>query len=241
MSLAGRGVLVTRPRGLAEAFAEALERRGARAIVFPAIEIEPLPPPPALRRAGDYDLVIFVSPSAVRVAAAHIAAWPATVAAIGSGTRRELERAGAARVLAPRTGADSEALLAELPGLAGKRVLIVRGQGGRPVLGDTLTQRGANVEYAECYRRLRPDADAQPVLTAWRRNELHAVVVSSSEAFDNLRDMLGAALLRATPVFVPHRRVAEHALAQVQCDVQVAGPGDDETIERLVAYFHGRA
>jgi uroporphyrinogen-III synthase len=241
MSLAGRGVLVTRPRGLAEAYAEALERRGARAIVFPAIEIHPLPAPPALRRAADYDLVIFVSPSAVRVAAPCIAAWPAMVAAIGSGTRRELERAGAARIVAPRVGADSEALLAELAGLAGKRVLIVRGEGGRTVLGDTLKERGAAVEYAECYRRVRPSADPQPVLAAWRHGELHAVVVSSAEGFDNLLDMLGGALLRATPVFVPHRRVAEHALARVQGDVQVAGPGDDETIERLVAYFDGRA
>lgn len=241
MSLAGRGVLVTRPRDLAGAFAEALERRGARAIVFPSIEIVPLPPPAALRSAADYDLVVFVSPSAVRVACAHLAAWPAAVAAIGSGTRRELERAGATRIVAPRAGADSEALLAALPEVAGKRVLIVRGQGGRAVLGDTLAARGAAVEYAECYRRVRPAADPQPVLAAWRRGELHAVVVSSAEAFDNLLDMLGSALLRSTPIFVPHQRVAEHVRARVDGDVQVAASGDDQTIERLVAYFHGRA
>jgi uroporphyrinogen-III synthase len=241
VSLAGRGVLVTRPRGLAEAFAQAIERRGGRGIVFPAIEIQPLPTPPSLRRAADYDLAIFISPSAVRVASPHIAAWPPMVAAIGSGTRRELEGAGVTGVVAPHTGADSEALLAALPGLAGKRVLVVRGQGGRPLLGDTLTARGASVEYAECYRRMRPAADPKPVLAAWRRKELHAVVVSSSEGFDNLLDMLGTALLGAMPVFVPHPRVAEHALGKVHGDVQVAGPGDDETIERLVAYFDGRA
>ena len=45
MSLAGRGVVVTRPRELAEAFVQLLERRGGRALVFPAIEIQPLPLP----------------------------------------------------------------------------------------------------------------------------------------------------------------------------------------------------
>ena len=50
MSLAGRGVVVTRPRELAPAFAELLERRGARALVFPAIEIQPLPLPATLGR-----------------------------------------------------------------------------------------------------------------------------------------------------------------------------------------------
>ena len=237
MSLAGRGVLVTRPRGLAEAFAAALERRGARALVFPAIDIQPLPVPPALRRAADYDLAIFVSPSAVRVASPHIAAWPPAVAAIGSGTRRELANLGIRNIVAPHGGADSEALLAELPDVAGKRILIVRGEGGRALLGDTLGARGATVEYAECYRRARPPGDPSALLNAW--HQVHAVTVSSTEGFDNLLAILGAGWL-ATPIFVPHPRIADHARARGAAQVLVAGPGDDETIERLVAYFHGR-
>ena len=238
MSLAGRGVLVTRPRALAEPFAAALEQRGARAIVFPAIDIEPLPVPQALRRAADYDLAIFISPSAVRVAAPSIARWPSTVAAIGSGTRRELAHLGVQNVVSPEGGADSEALLAELADVAGKRVLVVRGEGGRAILGETLAARGATVEYAECYRRLRPSADPSALLHAW--HQVQAVTVSSSEGFDNLRALLGTGWL-ATPMFVPHPRVANHVRAGGAAEVVVAGPGDDETIERLVAYFHGRA
>ena len=40
--LAGRTVLVTRPRPEADALARLLERRGATAIVAPAIEIVPV-------------------------------------------------------------------------------------------------------------------------------------------------------------------------------------------------------
>jgi uroporphyrinogen-III synthase len=246
MSLAGRGVVVTRPRELAQALATLIERRRGRAIVFPAIEIEPLPQPFALRRVGDYQVVVFISPTAVRVAMGGLGAWPASVAAaaIGAGTRRELERFGVTGVIAPEAGADSEALLGSMPDVAGRRVLIVRGEGGRPVLGDALAARGAIVEYAECYRRSRPAADPAPLLEQWKSGAVDAVTVSSAEGLDNFLAMTGAegrALLAKTPLFVPHPRVASHARSRLESEVVVAGPGDDELVERLVAYFDVRA
>jgi len=241
MSLAGRGVLVTRPRELSRGLAALVERAGGRAIVFPAIEIEALPQPePALRR-GPFDLVVFVSLSAVDKGFRWAGAG-AKVLAVGSGTRAELAKRGVPGAIAPLAGADSEALLAlpELARVQGKRILIVRGEGGRALLGDTLAARGARVEYAECYRRVRPRADPAPLLAAWERGELHAVTVSSGEALDNLRAMLGASgerRLRETPLFVPHERVAAQAARLGVREVLVAGPADDEMLERLVAYF----
>jgi uroporphyrinogen-III synthase len=243
MSLAGRGVVVTRPRELAQAFAELLERRGARALVFPAIEIQPLPRPAALSQIADFDLVIFVSPSAARVALSGLA-WPRglAAAAIGSGTKRELERAGIAAVIAPTAGADSEALLAapEMQRVAGRRVLIVRGDGGRELLGESLAARGARVAYAECYRRVRPAIDAAPLLAAWRRGEVDAVTVLSAQALDNFIDTTGGVLAAGTPHFVPHQRVAAHAQGRGVREIVIAAPGDDAMLERLVAYFDGR-
>lgn len=247
MSLAGRGVVITRPRELADSLAGAVARRGGRPILFPAIAIEELPVPGALRHLAEFQLAVFVSPSAVRVALRALAQWPSSVraAAIGTGTRRELERHGVTGVIAPQSGADSEALLAtpELADVAGKRVLIVRGEGGRPLLGNALAGRGAGVEYAECYRRTRPAADAAPLIADWRRGEVHAVTVSSAEGLDNFIATTGAegrALLARTPLFVPHPRIASHARVQGIPDVMVSGPGDDELVERLVAYFDGR-
>jgi uroporphyrinogen-III synthase len=244
MSLAGRGIVVTRPRELAAPFARLLESRGARAIVFPAIEIQPLPPPAPLARLLDYDIVAFVSPSAVRMALAARPPWPPRVAAaIGTGTRRELERAGTTRVVAPATGADSEALLAmaEMQDVRGKRVLIVRGDDGRPMLGDGLAARGAQVEYAACYRRVRPQGDASALMKAWQRGEIHAVTITSAQACDNLIDMGGAGLVAGTALFVSHQRIAHHARGRGAREVVVAGVGDDEMLERLVAYFDARS
>jgi len=243
MSLAGRGVVLTRPRELAVPFARLLERRGARAIVFPAIEIQPLAPPGTLAHLRDYDLAVFVSPSAVRIALAAQPPWPPLLAAaVGAGTRRELERAGAKAVIAPAMGADSEALLAlpEVQNLRGKRVLIVRGEGGRELLAESLAARGAVVEHAVCYRRAKPAADAAPLVAAWRRGEVHALVVPSAQALDNFSAMGGAELVAALPVFVPHERIAQHARAHGAREVAVAAGGDDQMLERLVAYFDAR-
>src|SRR3954470_6825201 len=150
MSFAGRGIVVTRPSDLAQSLATLIGQRGGRPIIFPAIEIETLPPPAALKRLADFGMVIFVSPTAVRVATRAIPIWPPSLpaGAIGAGTRRELARVGVHTIISPATGADSEALLAapEMRDVEGKRILIVRGENGRPLLGDSLAARGARVE-----------------------------------------------------------------------------------------------
>jgi uroporphyrinogen-III synthase len=243
MSLAGRGVVLTRPRELAEPFARLLERRAAHPIIFPAIEIQPLAPPSSLPRLRDYDLVVFISPSAVRTALATQPPWPPRLAAaVGAGTRRELERAGARAIIAPTGAADSEALLAmrEMQEVTGKRVLIVRGEGGRGLLAESLTGRGALVEHAVCYRRAKPAADAAALVAAWRQGEVHALVVWTAQALDNFGAMAGEELIAALPIFVPHERIAQHARAGSAREVVLAAGGDEQMLDRLVAYFDGR-
>lgn len=232
-ALAGRVILVTRPREQAAGLARAIESAGGRAEIFPAIELHDLPPPPALARLADFDLAIFVSPTAVAKVMPGLGTLPARAAAVGAGTRRELERYGVRDVIAPSEGADSEALLAELADVAGKRILIVRGQGGRALLGDTLRRRGATVEYAECYRRVRPQA-------TWR-GRADAITVSSAQGLGNLFEMVDGALLRETPLFVAHERIAEAARGRAVREVVVGGPSDEEMVARLMAYFalHG--
>src|SRR5438445_11238234 len=109
MTLRGRGVLITRPREQAQGLAKLVEAAGGRAILFPAIEIQDVP----LRKLAQFDLAIFVSPTAVKRALVAMK-WPrrAKAAALGRGTQRELERHGIKGIIAPDSGADSEALLA---------------------------------------------------------------------------------------------------------------------------------
>jgi uroporphyrinogen-III synthase len=121
-------------------------------------------------------------------------------------------------------------------------VVIFRGEGGRELLGDTLTARGARVEYAECYRRGRPDLDTAPLMKAWARNELHAITVTSSEGLRNLFDMigkLGQTWLRKTPLFAPHPRIAATARELGLSVVIETGPGDEGLLAQLEQYFAG--
>ena len=112
---------------------------------------------------------------------------------------------------------------------------------GRELISETLTERGAVVEYAECYRRVRPDNDVAPLLRAWERNELDAIAVTSSEGLRNFLDMIGALgreLALRTPVFVPHPRIAETASDLGVLKVIVTGPGDEGLLTGLSNYFN---
>lgn len=252
--LAGKRILVTRPREQAAGLAALIREAGGEPILFPAIEIGDLADPTAFHAIADrleaFDLAIFISPTAVQRALDLLQArrkgraWPVRlqVAAIGRGTARELERRGFPEVLAPAGEADSEALLAvpALASVAGRQVVVFRGQGGRELLGDTLAARGARVEYAECYRRSRPAQQVSASPPAWAQRALDAVTVSSSEGLANLDALLAAwrrDWLQESPLFVPHPRVAEEAARLGARKTVVAGPGDREIALGLVAYF----
>jgi uroporphyrinogen-III synthase len=249
--LAGKSVVVTRPAHQAQAFVRLIKGAGGRAILFPAIEIRDVKDPYSVTRLVDrldqYDLAIFVSPNAVERAMKLISGrrkFPRRlqVATVGGSSVRALERFGVTGVLAPQGRYDSESLL-ELPALAavsGRRVVIFRGEGGRELLGETLRERGAVVEYAECYRRVRPELDAAPLLQAWSRKEVNAVTATSSEGLRNFAEMIGPPgreQLTDTPVFVPHPRIAAAAQELGVQKVIVTGPGDEGMLTGLTAYF----
>lgn len=246
--LADVGVLVTRPAAQAADFMDRLETLGAAPFLFPALAILPASRPEALAailaRLDRYDLAIFISPTAAERGLAAAGPWPARlkVAAVGRGTGQALAEAGITEVLTPDTGADSEHLLAlpEFEAMAGKRIVIFRGEGGRELLADTLRGRGAHVDYAECYRRGLPEADPAPLLAALDAGRIGAVTVFSGETLDNLLAMLGSdglTQLRATPLFAPHPRIAEHARALGFQSIHATDAGENGLIAGLVEYF----
>jgi uroporphyrinogen-III synthase len=250
--LAGKTVVVTRPRAQAVPLAEAIAMAGGQPLLFPLLEISPAADPAELQQAAarlaDYSLAIFISPNAVDYALPVLLAagpWPATLrpAAVGPGTVKALAAHGIGNCLLPPERFDSEALL-ELPELAaarvaGRRIAILRGDGGRELLADTLRQRGAVVDCITCYQRSGPAADGAALLAAWREGRLNALTVSSSEALRYLLDMLnaeGRACLQQTPVFVPHARIAANARALGLNKIILTDAADAGIIAGLVAY-----
>lgn len=248
--LAGIGVLIPRPAGQSVQIAHLINDAGGKPVLFPAITIEPLPEvdmAAALNHLQQFDLLIFVSPNAVRLAMPYIMkngglSSRVKVAAIGPGTTMELKKSGVGNIISPREGFDSEALIRELLPLplGGSRVLVIRGRGGREILGESLHLRGARVEYLECYRRVKPDLDMEELLPYWRSGALQACIATSSTIVMNLYEMAGLAgrpWLLGTTFFVSHPRVAATAFSRGVQRVFVAGNGDEHLVAGMKTWF----
>lgn len=247
--LAGLKILVTRPRDQAVLLAQRIEQAGGIPLRFPLLEIAPVKDNRILHeqvsRLAQFDLAVFVSPNAVKygIAAIHTAGdIPSSlrIATVGQSSAKALRKLGIAKVIAPTERFDSEGLLAlpELQNIAGRRVIIFRGDGGREFLGDALKARGAAVEYAVCYLRSKPQWDTGTLLDA----APDAITVTSSEALVYLWQMLGdaqCARVCGIPLFVPHKRIAELAHQQGWLSVQLTDAGDDGLLSALIAWNHG--
>jgi uroporphyrinogen-III synthase len=197
--LRGQVILNTRPAHQQSELTALLEREGARV-----------------------DILLFVSRNAVdgafdRFDAAQLAAVE-LLGVIGSATHAALsERIENVRAtLIASEPYNSEALLAaaSLQQVAGKRILILRGQEGRNLLGDELARRGAQVDYFEVYRRALPAtgaADFERLVVAGLPT---LVILTSNEGMHNLFalvDSAAAQALRRIPWLLISERMRESA------------------------------
>jgi uroporphyrinogen III methyltransferase/synthase len=249
--LAQKRYLVTRPEGQSAGLAARLRERGAVPLLAPMLVIAETADPAALAAALDrldqFDLAVFVSPSAIEQVFAAWARgphagrpWPTTltVAVTGPASRAALLAHQVSNVLCPATRHDSEGLL-ELPELQqmhGKRVVIFRGNGGRPLLADTLTARGATVELVEAYRRLPPNLSPQ-TLASLIEAGCDGVLATSSEAVEQLFRLADGPThtrLLATPFFVSHPRIAEVATSHGVSQAVLTGTGDAAIVDAIV-------
>lgn len=254
MNLAGTRVLVTRPEHQAERLTAAIRAAQGIPVLFPVLSIgaanAPQDAAAVLAQLGEpegVDLLIFVSPNAVE----HVLDFlppqgrPArpTLVAIGQATARAMEQAGLTVDLQPISGHNSESLLAlpELQAVAGKHIIIVRGEGGRSLLGDTLRQRGARVSYAEVYARSLPEVADDEFERLCADPGIDLCIATSNEALENLCTMAGEAgctKLLALPLLVVSERAAELAARLgFHSDIIIAdGAGEDELIAAIARW-----
>jgi len=224
MVLTGAKVLVTRPQHQADNLCRLIAGQGGSPVRLPTLAIEAVADTgkvsKVLATLDKYQWLVFVSANAVNYAVqangGKINNRPTAIAAIGQATVAAIKQAGMAVDLLPLPPYNSEALLAaaQMQQVEGKRILIVRGEGGREKLAQTLIERGALVGYLEVYRRCLPQVDcgeAQELLSA---GQLAAVTVTSGEALENLMAMMGAEhreKLLAVPLVVISGRLEEMA------------------------------
>jgi len=202
--LFGKRILVPRPAEQARATAALIRQRGARALLYPAIEIHPLDDRTRLRRAvheaKSYDWVIFTSQNGVReffgeVRDAGLDArvfGAAQVAVIGPKTAEALRSYGiVADLCAERFVAES--LLEGLRQASGplSRVLIPRAQVARELLPEALREQGVEVDVVVAYETKPVSGQAQVALREAIEQHAEVVLFTSSSMVEATVEALG--------------------------------------------------
>jgi len=213
-NLQGCSVVVTRPAAQADSLAEMIEDAGGKALLFPVLQISESSDKSELdsliQSLPDYSILILISPNAVNFGLGYLLQHTqiptsCQIATVGKGS------ALCAKVLLNREidivpsafdgqsgGYNSEALLAlpELQDVKNKKIAILRGNGGRELLADTLRERGALVSYINTYNRCIPDDDdVQKRLNTLIANAEDkaaiCVTITSAEGLRNFLTLLG--------------------------------------------------
>lgn len=195
-------ILVTRPSPAGEQLVNRLQALGLAAYHFPLIEFTPGRQlnelPQHFAHLADGALVIVLSQHVIQYANAVLSQttrkWPIeyTWFAIGRTTALQLHATSHRHVHYPQGRETSEALLQlpELQQIAGKDVVILRGNGGRELLGDTLKQRGATVRYCECYQRVQKHYNGAEEAYRWYQRKVSTLVVTSGEMLHQLYQLM---------------------------------------------------
>ena len=244
--MAGRAsVLVTRPAGQADTLCSALQQRGFDTHQQPLLELCPLPAlAPADRQQllnlDQFGHVIFISGNAVRFGMEEIEGhWPQLPVglnwyAIGSATASLLGDYGVV-ALAPSQEMTSEGLL-KLPTLqqvAGEKILVVKGEGGRETLRQALEERGAVVSELRCYRRICPTLAPGALADMLADWQIDLIQIGSGEALTNMLALLSnkeSTNLQDIALLLPSRRVAREAEAMGFTNLVVADNAADAAL-----------
>jgi uroporphyrinogen-III synthase len=226
INLTGRNIMVTRPKPLGDILCEHIEKAEGKAVYFPTIDIEHPADTTILKhqiaKLSHQDWLIFISPQAVFASSKLIhQVWPIfplhlKIAAIGAGTAKILHQENFPEVLYPDSHWHSEGLLdlPEFRQVRGAKITLVRGEGGREWLADTLTVRGALVSQMVVYRRLLPHVDTSEYTNLLQSGQIDIIVTTSNECMRNLKYLFEDSwqFLQTIPLVVISQRMFDLAV-----------------------------
>jgi uroporphyrinogen-III synthase len=251
IDLKAKRILVTRPKEQAKNLCCLINFFGGYSIEYPTIDIvlsNELTDKQLRNHLHEANYVIFISRNAVKFSNDLIknlcdVVQGKTIFATGPGTAKALMKTGINFVEYPSTNYSSEGLL-ELKGLSSScvnniNILIVRGDEGREFLKESLQIRGANVKYANIYRRKIPDLLPDFTDSIWKHSIPDIIVITSNQGLKNLIEMIGikyTRLLFNCRLVVMSSRISETAtkLGFARIPI-VAGDQTDEGLILAIA------
>jgi uroporphyrinogen-III synthase len=212
-------ILVARPGSSGELLCQSIHNSGGLALHFPFIEIKTNTQNTTLLDSlSKADIIIAVSQHSVsssqELLGKEKVSWPKGRVYLGVGqkTAHELSKKSQQNVHYPEIS-DSEHLLQlpELQKVKGKNIIILRGNGGRELIEQTLTSRGANVTYEEVYVRTKLPISFKSDIKQWQDSHIDTFIVTSGEQLEHL--VSSVVLAHETPwlfkqtLIVPSERI----------------------------------
>lgn len=179
-------IVLMRPRLAAVADIESCIRAGWQPLLLEYQQLLPFDDvlQQLTERSLKQDVIVWVSPSAVHIAAKYLVQSDNVVhVAIGAATAKVLVAYGFKQVVYPLDGNDSEAVF-RLPVWRQQngRMLLIRGVGGRELLVEKLCLQGWQVELAEVYERLPQPLNWSILSQPLKEKRLKAVYMTTSVA-----------------------------------------------------------
>lgn len=239
-------IMITRPAHQAGALTQAINSAGGEAFLFPTLAILPAKPTQEnkerLQNIKQYDFIIFISPNAVEYGLEQIQANTCLtddilLATIGQGSAKILtDKLGKQPDVVPEQNFNSEGLLATqaMQNVTNKHILIIRGNGGREHLKETLEKRGARVDYLTAYQRIKPANDTSNLEQYLQNNRIAAIVITSATSLKNLLELTPSGVtsdLLKVPLLLINKRLMSIAKeAGFTNELLVAKEASDESI-----------
>lgn len=242
-------ILVTRPAPEGNQLVERLRLTGRQAWHLPLIEFLPgrqlSECTSCLVTLNDDDIVITISGRALTYLGPFMLAqprsWPRHInyLAIGKSSALALHHYCQQPVEFPEITLSEN--LIDLPCLehiSGKTCLILRGNGGRELLGETLQSRGAKVRYFECYQRVALNYHGPEQAFHWRQKGISTIIVTSGEMLNLLYELVPAVdrneWLLHCRLIVVSERLATIATDFGWRDIIVADGADNDALLRAL-------
>jgi uroporphyrinogen-III synthase len=253
-------IVLTRPLGQSLRLGELLHQKfpTLEQIQLPLLSIVPNENPADAKRLKDLlpvtDLAVFVSPNAVECSMRLLqAAWPKNlpVAVVGGGSLEALSHHGITTengytIYAPSNPSDwdSEGLWKILSqaqaSWAGKKILFLKGIGGRAWLGEQFLLQGAEIHSVATYKRM-PLADDAPAWLGLKKSLPNdsICILTSSEAtryfaqFIKENSSWAKSWLNEAMMLCTHERIAQVCNELGFKNVDWCTPGDDHLLVKI--------
>ena len=199
-SLHGLRVLITRPIHQAHSLIAQIQNFGGVAVHFPTLEIVPTKNIEKveliIKKLNEYDFVIFISPNSVFHIAKFIhriyTFWPenSKSLATGPGTALALTQHNLPCHDYPKKDFSGIGLLNldTLKNIEQKKILIIKGEGGRSYLARELTIRGAKVYNLNVYKRQQPKISK--FICIPEQKSIDVIICTSHSGLKNLVNLL---------------------------------------------------